>query len=156
VNTGNRNAHWAEDGGGFRGVIIPGLRHPGKRDEYRRTAADLAARQWSAAHVPARLCPAALSYSIAAVPSFLHLINEHSGSDVLKHILCRLLTWPTTAMTKPPTKICPVITIAGQTYIVMTHMMAGLPQKELGKRVADLTADRAALRDAIDFLINGY
>jgi len=35
-------------------------------------------------------------------------------------------------------------------------MMAGLPQKELGKCVADLTADRAALRDAIDFLNNGY
>lgn len=38
----------------------------------------------------------------------------------------------------------------------MTHMIAGLPQKKPGKRVADLTADRAALGDAIDILNNGY
>lgn len=38
----------------------------------------------------------------------------------------------------------------------MTYMMAGIPAKELGERVADLNLERAALRDALDFLINGY
>jgi toxin CcdB len=87
------------------------------------------------------------------------LFNQPAASvaNVLKHILVApVIEQNQLPDTQPPTKICPVITIAGQTYIVMTHMMAGLPQKELGKRVADLTADRAALRGAIDFLINGY
>ncbi|CAB1206534.1 TPA: CcdB family protein [Klebsiella michiganensis] len=89
---------------------------------------------------------------------FPYLINlQYPCANVLKHILVApVIEQNQLPDTQPPTKICPVITIAGQTYIVMTHMMAGLPQKELGKRVADLTADRAALRDAIDFLINGY
>lgn len=89
---------------------------------------------------------------------FPYLINlQHPSANVLKHILVApVIEQNQLPDTQPPTKICPVITIAGQTYIVMTHMMAGLPQKELGKRVADLTADRAALRAAIDFLINGY
>jgi len=89
--------------------------------------------------------------------------NTGSGKKVFPYLinLQHILVAPVIEQnqlpdTQPPTKICPVITIAGQTYIVMTHMMAGLPQKELGKRVADLTADRAALRDAIAFLINGY
>lgn len=35
-------------------------------------------------------------------------------------------------------------------------MMMGLPVKNVGDSVGDLTADRSALHDAIDFLINGY
>ena len=33
---------------------------------------------------------------------------------------------------------------------------AGISPKEVGERVADLTQNRASLRDALDFLINGY
>jgi len=36
------------------------------------------------------------------------------------------------------------------------HMMAGISPTELGRCVADLTQNRASLRDALDFLINGY
>ena len=62
---------------------------------------------------------------------FPYLINlQHPVANVLKHILVApVIEQNQLPDTQPPTKICPVITIAGQTYIVMTHMMAGLPQK---------------------------
>jgi len=56
----------------------------------------------------------------------------------------------------PPAKICPIVTILGQQYIAMTHMMAGLPVKEVGDAVADLSLYRPVLRDAVEFLMNGY
>lgn len=89
---------------------------------------------------------------------FPYLINlQHPVANVLKHILVApAIEQSQLPDAQPPSKICPVINIAGQSYVVMTHMMVGLPQKELGKCIADLTADRAVLRDAIDFLINGY
>lgn len=89
---------------------------------------------------------------------FPYLINlQYPVANVLKHILVApVIEQSQLPDAQPPSKICPVINIAGQSYVVMTHMMVGLPQKELGKRIADLTADKAALRDAIDFLINGY
>ncbi|MEX0573784.1 taxon MazF, partial [Enterobacter cloacae subsp. cloacae] len=40
--------------------------------------------------------------------------------------------------------------------VVMMHMLSGISSKELGERVADLTDNSASLRDALDFLINGY
>ncbi|WP_332257758.1 CcdB family protein [Atlantibacter hermannii] len=48
------------------------------------------------------------------------------------------------------------MTILGQQYIAMTHMMAGLPVKEVGDAVADLSLYRPVLRDAVEFLLNGY
>jgi toxin CcdB len=52
--------------------------------------------------------------------------------------------------------VFPVVEIAGKPCVVMMHMMSGISAKELGERVADLTDKRASLRDALDFLINGY
>ena len=90
--------------------------------------------------------------------SYPYLINlQHPVANVLKHVLVA----PAIELTQlsgspPPTKICPIVEIAGKRHIVMTHMMAGIPAKELGERVADLNLERTALRDALDFLINGY
>ena len=87
-----------------------------------------------------------------------YLINfQHPVAIVLKHVLVAPAIDLTQLMgSKPPAKICPVVDIAGKPHVVMTHMMAGIPAKEVGERIADLTHDRASLRDALDFLINGY
>ncbi|MCL0884924.1 CcdB family protein [Escherichia marmotae] len=45
-----------------------------------------------------------------------------------------------------------MVSIAGLDHMVMT----GIPLKELGERIADLSQQRIELRDAIDFLLNGY
>jgi toxin CcdB len=52
--------------------------------------------------------------------------------------------------------VAPAVEVAGKPCVVMMHMMAGISPKVLGERVADLTQNRASLRDALDFLINGY
>lgn len=86
------------------------------------------------------------------------LINlQHPVSNVLKHVLVAPVVELThLAGMSPPAKICPVVEIYDKPYVVMMYMMAGISVKELGERVADLTSARAVLRDAIDFLINGY
>ena len=86
------------------------------------------------------------------------LINlQHPVANVLKHVLVA----PAIELSqlpggKPPAKICPVVEIAGKPCVVMVHMMAGISIRELGERIADLTSERIALRDAIEFLVNGY
>lgn len=82
---------------------------------------------------------------------------QHPVAAVLRHVLVA----PVIALSQfpdevPPAKICPVVSIGGQTYVVMMHMMTGIPVKNMGHCVGDLTANRAELRDAIDFLLNGY
>lgn len=86
------------------------------------------------------------------------LINlQHPIANVLKHVLVApAIELNHLAGVSPPAKICPVVEINDNAYVVMMHMMAGIPVKELGERVADLASARAALRDAIDFMINGY
>lgn len=86
------------------------------------------------------------------------LVNmQHPVANVLKHVLVA----PLAAVAKfegesLPTKVCPVLFVQGQNYAVLTHMLAGIPDKELGQQVADMSAHRAILRDALDFLVNGY
>ena len=86
-----------------------------------------------------------------------YLINvQHPVADVLKHVLVIPVINLKNLSMKPPTKVCPVINIGGHTYVAMTHMMAGIPMKELGSAVEDLTEHAEQLRSAMDFLINGY
>ena len=90
--------------------------------------------------------------------AYPYLINlQHPVANVLKHELVA----PVVALKQlpggiPPAKVCPVVTISGQPFVVMTHMMAGIPVKELGERVADLQTNKNVLRDAVDFILNGY
>ncbi|MEG1214661.1 MAG: CcdB family protein, partial [Leclercia sp.] len=87
-----------------------------------------------------------------------YLINlQHPVANVLKHVLVApAIELAQLKGSTPPDKICPVVVIAGKPHVVMTHMMAGIVEKELGDSIADLTHYRTALRDALDFLINGY
>ena len=86
------------------------------------------------------------------------LINmQHPVANVMKHVLVApAIELDNLAGSNLPAKVCPVVEIAGKSCVVMMHMMSGIPAKEIGERVADLTDKRASLRDALDFLINGY
>lgn len=86
-----------------------------------------------------------------------YLINmQHPVANVLNHAL----VIPVTGLSKngvvPPRKVCPVVMIKGQNCVALTHMMAGILSKELGYPIQDLSPERHKLRDAVDFLINGY
>ena len=86
------------------------------------------------------------------------LINlQHPVANVLKHALfapAMLLNQLPGGI--PPAKVCPIVTICGQSCVVMVQMMAGIPVKELGECVADLQQERVALRNAVDFILSGY
>jgi toxin CcdB len=53
------------------------------------------------------------------------------------------------------TRLCPVLEINGRSYVAMTQQLAGVDRKLLGDRVADLSAFRADIVAAMDFIICG-
>jgi toxin CcdB len=98
-----------------------------------------------------------LTGTVAPVKTSIWLINmQHPVANALN----RSLAIPATGLHQfdvpLPAKICPVVNIADQRCIALTHMMAGISLKEMGNPVQDLQACSSVLRDAVDFLLNGY
>ncbi|WP_029593186.1 CcdB family protein [Franconibacter pulveris] len=90
-----------------------------------------------------------------AYPYFINI--QHPVANTLRHVLVVPVVDSRLLPAKPlSAKICPVVEIAGRAYVAMTPMMAGVPTKEVGGEVADFTHYRQPLRDAVDFLLNGY
>lgn len=58
--------------------------------------------------------------------------------------------------THPAQRLNPVISIEGNDYIVMTHEMASVRLSLLGDEVADVRAYRQHIKDALDFLLDGF
>jgi toxin CcdB len=54
------------------------------------------------------------------------------------------------------TKLCPVFTIQGRKVFASIPEMAAYPVSETGRKVTNLTAERAVLFSAIDFLQHGF
>ena len=53
-------------------------------------------------------------------------------------------------------KLCPVFTIQGRKVFASIPEMAAYPVAEIGSKVANLETQRAALFDAVDFLMHGF
>ncbi len=53
------------------------------------------------------------------------------------------------------TRLTPVVAFLGKSWVVLTPQLAGIERSHIGKPVADLTAHRAELVAALDFLISG-
>lgn len=56
---------------------------------------------------------------------------------------------------KALTVLTPRFEIEGREYVAMTPQLAGISRKELGSEVAELTAHRANIMAALDFLVTG-
>ena len=54
------------------------------------------------------------------------------------------------------TRLTPVITIAGEDYLVQTVQLSAIARKQLGKAVSDASANNHEIIAAIDFLIYGF
>ncbi|HCW96195.1 MAG TPA: taxon MazF [Pseudomonas sp.] len=87
-----------------------------------------------------------------------YLINiQHSVASALQHVLVVPLIDQSLLSGKPlSAKICPGVEISGRAYVAITPMMAGTKMKEIGEEVADVKQYQQPLRDAVDFLLNGY
>jgi toxin CcdB len=84
------------------------------------------------------------------------LINmQHPVANVMKHVLVAPVELSHLGGIQPPAKVCPVVEIAGKPCGYDAHDGWHIA-KRVSERVADLTQNRASLRDALDFLINGY
>jgi toxin CcdB len=57
---------------------------------------------------------------------------------------------------KPSLKLCPVLNIEGEDYLIMTHEMASVRQSLLGSEVVSVANHRAVIKNAIDFLMDGF
>ncbi|GKX60124.1 CcdB family protein [Leminorella grimontii] len=58
--------------------------------------------------------------------------------------------------TYPARRLNPVIPIEGNDYAIMTHEMASVRLSLLGDEVADVWAHRQRIKDALDFLLDGF
>lgn len=56
---------------------------------------------------------------------------------------------------KVPVRLCPILTIEGCDYLVMTHEMASVRLSAIGDEVLDVSRSRKQIKDAMDFLIDG-
>ena len=56
---------------------------------------------------------------------------------------------------KTPDKLCPVITVKGQTLRALAHYAAPLPTRSLRKALANVSAQAGALIAAMDVVLSG-
>ena len=54
------------------------------------------------------------------------------------------------------TRLTPVISVAGEDYLVQTVQLSAIARKQLGKAVSDASANNHEIIAAIDFLIYGF
>lgn len=52
-------------------------------------------------------------------------------------------------------RLMPSVEIGGETYVVVTPELAGVPQSSLGAETADVSDHRAEIIAALDFLVTG-
>ncbi|CNJ25974.1 cytotoxin [Yersinia mollaretii] len=57
---------------------------------------------------------------------------------------------------QPPVRLCPVIDVSGEKFVVMTHEMASIRRSSLGEVAGNASSDRGRIKGAIDFLIDGF
>ena len=80
-------------------------------------------------------------------------------SDLLDELDTRLvapLTPRASLLAAPLTRLMPVLQVEGADYVMMTPQVAGIPRRQLGEYVADLSTRRDDIRMALDFLTTGF
>lgn len=79
-------------------------------------------------------------------------------SDLLEPLSTRVvvpLSPVTTARTVTMKQLTPILTIDGKRYLMLTPQLAGISTRELGQSIGSVTAERATIIAALDFLITG-
>ena len=54
------------------------------------------------------------------------------------------------------TRLMPVLTVAGEEYLMLTMQLSAIARKQLGKVVGDASANSHEIIAAVDFLISGF
>lgn len=54
------------------------------------------------------------------------------------------------------TRLTPVISVAGEDYLMQTMQLSAIARKQLGKTVGDASANSHEIVAAVDFMISGF
>ena len=57
---------------------------------------------------------------------------------------------------RPARRLTPVLNVDGEDFLVMTHEMASVRQSQLGEEVVSVREHRQAIKNALDFLLDGF
>ena len=57
---------------------------------------------------------------------------------------------------RPARRLNPVVNVNGEDFLVMTHEMASVRQSQLGEEVVSVQEHRQAIKNALDFLLDGF
>jgi toxin CcdB len=79
-------------------------------------------------------------------------------SDIIDELSTRLAIplFPRDGASNIPKRLCPIVAIEGNDYLVMTHEMAAVRVSLFGDEVMDVASRRGDIKSAIDFLMDGF
>ena len=80
-------------------------------------------------------------------------------SDIIGELNTRLVIplFPLSAFSgRPARRLNPLLNIDGEEYLVMTHEMASIRLSQLGDKVVNVREHRQIIKNAIDFLLDGF
>ncbi|WP_034460595.1 CcdB family protein [Buttiauxella noackiae] len=80
-------------------------------------------------------------------------------SDLIDLLTTRIvipLVHASQAQTRLPERICPIVEVEGEEFIVMTHEMASVDASVLREEVGNAMAWRTEIKAAIDFVFDGF
>ncbi|WP_437616038.1 CcdB family protein [Erwinia sp. V71] len=80
-------------------------------------------------------------------------------SDIIGELNTRLVIplFPLNEVSgRPALRLNPVLSVDGDNYLVMTHEMASVRQSQLGDEVVSIREHRDAIKNALNFLLDGF
>ncbi|MBD2783473.1 CcdB family protein [Xenorhabdus sp. DI] len=96
-------------------------------------------------------------YKNTGNPDYPYLLDVQSDIiDVLETRLVIPLFPKSNFNGRVPTRLCPTLNIDGNEYLVMTHEMASVRASMLGHEVMSVVSYRKLIKDAMDFLFDGF
>ncbi|WP_019866128.1 CcdB family protein [Methylovulum miyakonense] len=87
------------------------------------------------------------------VPYLLDVQSDLLG-DLASTVVIPLC--PAGIPTRGMTRLTPCLEIDGESYLLLTPQLAGIPRKELGKAIGNLGSYRDEIVGAVDFLLVGF
>ncbi|MDC9582113.1 CcdB family protein [Xenorhabdus sp. PR6a] len=96
-------------------------------------------------------------YKNTGNPDYPYLLDVQSDIiDVLETRLVIPLFPKSNFNGRVPTRLCPTLNIDGNEYLVMTHEMASVRASMLEHEVMNVVSYRKLIKDAMDFLFDGF
>ncbi|ECB0128898.1 cytotoxin [Salmonella enterica subsp. enterica serovar Rissen] len=80
-------------------------------------------------------------------------------SDIIDELHTRMVIplFPVSRLVNNPVKrLTPTLNVEGNDYLVMTHEMASIRLSQIGDEVMDVRSHRQTIKNAFDFIFDGF